>query len=69
MPGYSKFFNEMVRGCSCRDMIHPWTESCWSAFWQYMRNYSFEGVKFFAPAVFVSVWTEGWDRQKRLIVP
>lgn len=54
MAGLSKYFNEMVKGHTCQDMIHPWTSSCPSAFWGFLRNYSFDGVKFFAPAVFVS---------------
>lgn len=54
MAGFSKYFNEMIKGHSCQDMIHPWTESCTRGFWDYFNNYSCEGAKFFAPAVFVS---------------
>lgn len=55
MTGFSKYFNQVIQGHTCEDMIHPWTHSCHRAFWDYMRNYSLDGVKFFAPAVFVSV--------------
>lgn len=54
MAGFSKYFNEMIKGHTCQDMIHPWTESCTRGFWDYFNNYSCEGAKFFAPAVFVS---------------
>lgn len=54
MAGFSKYFNEMIKGHTCHEMIHPWTHSCHSAFWDYMKNYSCEGAKFFAPAIFVS---------------
>lgn len=54
MAGFSKYFNEMIKGHTCQDMIHPWTESCRTGFWHYFNNYSLEGAKFFAPAIFVS---------------
>ncbi|GAB0097662.1 hypothetical protein DMENIID0001_133270 [Sergentomyia squamirostris] len=55
MTAYSKYINEVLRTKSCHDLIHPWTMSCRQSCQDYMSNWSFDGVKFFFPAIMISM--------------
>ncbi|XP_059620475.1 uncharacterized protein LOC132264332 [Phlebotomus argentipes] len=68
MTTYSKYVNEILKGWTCQDLIHPWSTSCGQSFLDYMANWSFDGVKFFFPAIMISVVMKTKDNYTKAIL-
>lgn len=56
MSVLSKYFNHAIASATCRDIVHPYTDSCFQAARGYFFRPVWTTVQFFAPLFAVSEW-------------